>query len=76
MRAHGEAGDQAAFDQLVRIVAHDIAVLAGARLALVGIDHQIMRPRPRFLGHERPFQAGRETRRRRGRADPKSSSRR
>ncbi|MCY1313174.1 hypothetical protein D9M70_636740 [compost metagenome] len=30
--AHGEAGDDAAFDQRVRIVTHDVTVLAGARL--------------------------------------------
>jgi hypothetical protein len=39
-----EAGDQAALDQRVRIVAHDVAVLAGARLGFVGIDDEIMRP--------------------------------
>ena len=47
VRAHREAGDQAAFDQLVRVVAHDVAVLAGARLALVGVDDEVVRPRRR-----------------------------
>ena len=60
MRAHREAGDQAAFDQRMRIVAHDVAVLAGAGLGFVGIDHQIMRPLLHFLGHEGPFEAGGE----------------
>ena len=58
--AHGAAGDQAALDQEMRIVPHDLAVFAGAGLGFVGIDHQIMRPAIRLLGHERPFQAGRE----------------
>ncbi len=58
--AHGEAGDQATFDQQMRIVPHDLAVLAGAGLGLVGIDHEIMRAAVGLLGHERPFQPGRE----------------
>jgi hypothetical protein len=37
-------GEQAALDQRVRIVAHDVAVLAGARLGFVGIDDEVMRP--------------------------------
>ena len=44
MRAHGAAGDQAALDQEMRIVPHDLAVLAGAGLGFVGVDHEIMRP--------------------------------
>src|ERR1700719_1146625 len=47
----------------MRIMPHDLAVLAGAGLGLVGIDHEIARPAVGgFLRHERPFQAGRETR--------------
>ena len=60
VRAHREAGDQAALDQEMRIVPHDLAVLAGAGLGLVGIDHEIVRPAADLLGHERPFQPGRE----------------
>ncbi len=30
--------------QLVRVVTHDFAILAGARFGLVGIDHEVMRP--------------------------------
>src|SRR5665213_3535783 len=60
--AHREAGDQAAFHQRVGIVAHDVAILAGAWLAFVGIHHQIMRPLLHFLGHEGPFEAGGKTR--------------
>ena len=63
MRAHREAREQAALDQQMRIVPHDLAVLAGAGLGLVGIDHEIARPAVgRFLRHERPFQAGRKAR--------------
>ena len=61
VRRHGEAGDQAAFDEKMRIVPHDLAVLAGAGLGFVGIDDEIMRPPVRLLGHERPFQPGGET---------------
>ena len=43
VRAHGEGGHQAAFDQKMRVVPHDLAVLAGAGLGLVGIDDQIAR---------------------------------
>ena len=41
---------------------HDLAVFAGARLKLVGVDHQVMRTAVRLLGHERPFQSGRKSR--------------
>src|SRR5271169_288218 len=61
VRRHGAAGDQAAFDQQMRIVPHHFAVLAGAGLGLVGIDDEIMRPPVRLLGHERPFQPGRKS---------------
>jgi hypothetical protein len=58
MRPHGEAGHQAAFDQQMRVVAHDLAILAGAGLRLVGIDDEIMRPPVGLLRHERPLEAG------------------
>ncbi|MEH2477776.1 hypothetical protein V1282_001133 [Nitrobacteraceae bacterium AZCC 2146] len=54
--------DQAAFDQQMRIVPHDLAILAGAWLGLVGIDDEVAWPAVgRILRHERPFHAGRET---------------
>ena len=59
---HRPAGDQAALDQEMRIVPHDLAVLAGAGLGLVGVDHEIVRPVADRLRHERPFHAGREAR--------------
>src|SRR4029078_12929625 len=43
------------------VVPHDLAVLAGARLGFVGVDHEILRTSIRLLRHERPFQAGRES---------------
>src|SRR3569833_1248366 len=43
VRAHREAGDQAALDQLMRIVPHDDTILARTGFALVGYDHEIMR---------------------------------
>src|SRR5262249_61865888 len=60
MRAHSETGDQSALDQKMWVVAHDLAVLTGAGLGFIGINHEIMRPAVRLLGHERPFESGRE----------------
>src|SRR5579862_6586454 len=60
MRGHGAAGDEAALDQQMRIVAHDLPVLAGAGLGLVGIDHEVMRS-VHLLGHERPLQSSGKT---------------
>ena len=57
---HGRAGNQAAFNQQMRIVAHDLAVLAGAGFRLVGIDDEIVGPFANHLGHEGPFKAGGE----------------
>src|SRR5262245_61107068 len=62
MCAHCAARVQAAFHEQMRIVPHDLAVLAGARLRLVGIHHEIMRAPVRLLRHERPLQPGRESR--------------
>lgn len=59
-RTHGETGKQRALDQRVRVVAQDVAVLAGAGLGFVGVDHEIARPAIALLGHERPFEAGRK----------------
>src|SRR5947199_8646513 len=42
------------------IVPHYLAVLAGAGLGLIGVDHEIMRAAVGLFGHERPFQAGRK----------------
>src|SRR3546814_16751134 len=61
--AHREARDQRAFDQLVRIVADDFAVLARTRLGFVGVDDEEARAvGARLLRHEAPFEPGREAR--------------
>ena len=41
---------------------HDFAVFAGARLGLIGIDDEVMRPAIRNLRHKRPFETGRKAR--------------
>jgi len=38
---HRAADDETALDELVGVLAHDLAVLAGARLTLIGIDDQV-----------------------------------
>src|SRR4029077_20804765 len=60
MRAHGEARDEAAFDEEMRVVPHDLAILAGPGLRLVSVDDEIMRPTIRLFRHERPFEPGRK----------------
>ena len=42
VRADRVAGDDAALDQRVRVGHHRRDVLAGARLALVGVDHEVL----------------------------------
>jgi len=51
-RAHAHARDQAALNELVRVVAHDLAVLARAGLRLVGVHHQVGWPPVRHLRRE------------------------
>ena len=60
VRIHRAAGEQAALDEVVRIVPQDLAVLAGAGLGLVGVDEQLVRPPVVGLGHEGPFERGGE----------------
>src|SRR5690606_22608223 len=62
VRIHGAARDQASFDKMVRVVAQDFPVLAGAGLGFVGIDDEVVRAAVIDLGHEAPFQPGREPR--------------
>ena len=40
---HGPPGDEAAFDELVWVFAHNLAVFTGSRFALVGIHDKIAR---------------------------------
>src|SRR3546814_13178906 len=62
-RAHREARDQRAFDQLVRIVADDFAVLARTGFGFVGVDDAEARAvGARLLRHEAPFEPGRAAR--------------
>src|SRR6516164_9400699 len=44
----------------MRIVPHDLSVLAGAGLGFVGIDDEVMRAPVALLGHEGPFEPSRE----------------
>mmetsp|Transcript_5672 Transcript_5672/g.15056 ORF Transcript_5672/g.15056 Transcript_5672/m.15056 type:complete len:451 (+) Transcript_5672:362-1714(+) len=54
---HCRAGEQATLNKLVRVVSHDLTVLACARLRLVGVHHQILRRCRVVLRHERPLEA-------------------
>src|SRR5262249_16861482 len=52
--AHCETGNEAAFHEQMRIMPHDLAVLAGTGLGFVGIDDEITRTSVlAFLRHER-----------------------
>src|SRR5205823_12542621 len=53
--ARGVRGEQNAFEHLVRVLFHEDAVIERARLALVGIDAKINRPRV-VLGQECPLE--------------------
>src|SRR5262249_23181732 len=61
MRPHREGRDQASFDKMMRIVAHDIAVLAGTGLGLVCVDNKIVRPLLDLFRHEGPLESGGES---------------
>jgi hypothetical protein len=41
---HGSASHETPFDQLVRVVTHDLTVFASARFAFVSVDHKVLRP--------------------------------
>merc|ERR1719461_2160648 len=58
--SHGGARDQAAFNQSVRVVPHDLAILASSRLALVSVDHQVLGAAVVWLVHEAPLEAAGE----------------
>ena len=61
LRAHRVRRDRHPFDDDVRVEHQDVAVLAGARLAFVGIADEVLRARE-LARHEAPLQAGREAR--------------
>ena len=58
---HGIGSNRHAFDHCVRVELHDVAVFAGAGLALIGIADQVLLT-GELARHETPLQAGRETR--------------
>ena len=59
----GQVTGESAVDQLVRLVADNLAVLAGAGFGFVGIyDEEARATILAFLGHEGPFHAGGEAR--------------
>merc|ERR1719461_2525934 len=58
--SHGGASDQAAFNQSVRVVPHDLAILASSWLALVSVDHQVLGAAVVWLVHEAPLEAAGE----------------
>jgi hypothetical protein len=57
---HRPGRHQHAFQEAVRVAFEPVAILEGARLALVDVDHQ--QPRRRLGGHDAPLAPGRETR--------------
>merc|ERR1719193_768434 len=58
--SQGGASDQAAFNQSVRVVPHDLTILASSRLALVSVDHQVLGAAVVWLVHEAPLEAAGE----------------
>src|SRR3546814_4404282 len=61
INAHGEGAYGHAFDDAVGIEAQNVAVFESARLAFIGIAHQVFLARQRAR-HEAPLQAGGEPR--------------
>merc|ERR1719419_1512362 len=57
---HGAASHETALHESVRVVPHDLTVLAGAGLALVSVDHEVLGSAVTRLVHEGPLHAGRE----------------
>ena len=53
----GDGGDDDPLDHLVGVPFQELAVLEGPRLGLVGVDHEVGRPR---RGQEAPLEPGRE----------------
>merc|ERR1719419_997240 len=57
---HGTTSHETALHESVRVVPHDLTVLAGAGLALVSVDHEVLGSAVTRLVHEGPLHAGRE----------------
>ena len=60
VRTHRVAGNRHAFDHGMRVETQDVAVLAGPRLSLVGVAHQVLLTRE-LARHEAPLQPGGKT---------------
>lgn len=61
---HGATGDQTSLEQLVGVLAHNLTVLAGSGLTLIGVDDQVAGLGvlvPVLEVHERPLHARGET---------------
>jgi len=58
---HEVGGDGRAFQHLVRVAQHDVAILERPRLALVGVHHHAMR-RVGPSAHRGPFEVGGDSR--------------
>ena len=39
--SHANSSNQASLHELVGVVSHDLSILACARLALIGVDHEV-----------------------------------
>ncbi|GMT31566.1 hypothetical protein PFISCL1PPCAC_22863, partial [Pristionchus fissidentatus] len=59
--AHCHSSDEAALNELVRVVSHDLAILARSRLSLVSVNYEVLRTAIEGLLHESPLHSGRET---------------
>jgi hypothetical protein len=59
--SHGCPGDKATLNETMRIGSHDLTILAGTWLGLIGIHDEIRWTTVRLLRHEGPLETGRET---------------
>merc|ERR1719209_143157 len=59
--AHGSTSNEAALNQGVRVVTHDLTILASSRLTFVSIDHQVFRATIVGLVHEAPLETAGES---------------
>src|SRR6478735_817739 len=58
--AHCVGGNGHSFDDAMRIVTKNVAVLESTRFAFVGVTNEVFLP-GKLPGHEAPFQTGRKT---------------
>ena len=55
--SHGSTGDEASFDELMRIVTHNLTIFARSWLAFVGIDNKVSGSTIWRFIHKAPFHA-------------------